>query len=48
LRYVDFHANRLVLRPHNLTFPVDLLEVAPGEAPADLIAGRVVVVMNEL
>jgi len=48
LRYVDFHANRLVLRPHNLAFPVDLLEVAPGEAPADLIAGRVALVMNEL
>ena len=48
LRYVDFLANRLVLRPHNIAFPVDLLEVAPGAAPADLIAGRVALVMNEL
>jgi hypothetical protein len=48
LRYVDFLGNRLVLRPHNLAFPVDLLEVAPGEAPADLIAGRVALVINEL
>jgi hypothetical protein len=47
LRYVDFLANRLVLRPHNLAFPVDLLEIAPGEAPADLIAGRVALLMNE-
>jgi hypothetical protein len=48
LRYVDFLANRLVLRPHNLAFPVDLLEIAPGEAPADLIAGRVALLINEL
>ena len=46
LRYVDFLANRLVLRPHNLAFPLDLLDLAPGEAPADLIAGRVVIIIN--
>ena len=48
LRYVDFLANRLVLRPHNITFPVDLLEVDPGQTPADLIAGRVILILNEL
>ena len=48
LRYVDFALNRLVLRPHNIAFPVDLLEVAPGEAPGDLIAGRVALILNEL
>jgi hypothetical protein len=48
LRYADFLANRLVLRPHNLAFPVDLLEIAPGESPGDLIAGRVVLIMNEV
>jgi len=47
LRYVDFVSNRLVLRPHNISFPVDLLEVEPGEAPSDLIAGRVALVLNE-
>lgn len=47
LRYVDFLANRLVLRPHNSAFPVDLLEVEPGESPNDLIAGRVVLILNE-
>jgi hypothetical protein len=39
LRYVDFVSNRLVLRPHNIAFPVDLIEVDPGEPPSDLIAG---------
>jgi hypothetical protein len=48
IRYVDFVVNRLVLRPHNLAAPVDLLEIPPGETPGDLIAGRIVLVQNEL
>jgi len=48
LRYVDFVANRLVLRPHNIAFPVDLIEVSPGESPADLIVGRIALIINEL
>ena len=47
LRYVDFVANRLVLRPHNIAFPVDLIEVDPDESPGDLIAGRVALIINE-
>ena len=48
LRYVEFLFNRLVLRPHNITFPLDLLEVGPGESPGELIVGRVVLILNEL
>jgi hypothetical protein len=47
LRYVDFVANRLVLRPHNIAFPVDLLEVNPGVPPSELIAGRIALILNE-
>jgi hypothetical protein len=47
LRYVDFVANRLVLRPHNIAFPVDLIEVDGGEAPSEMIAGRVALILNE-
>jgi hypothetical protein len=47
LRYVDFVSNRLVLRPHNIGFPVDLIEVDPDESPGDLIAGRVALILNE-
>ncbi len=47
LRYVDFTANRLVLRPHNIAFPVDLIEVDSGEPPSELIAGRVALILNE-
>jgi len=48
LRYVDFVTNRLVLRPLSIAFPVDLVEVGPGESPSDLIAGRVALILNEL
>jgi transcriptional regulator with XRE-family HTH domain len=47
LRYVDFVANRLVLRPHNIAFPVDLIEIESGEPPSELIAGRVALILNE-
>jgi hypothetical protein len=48
LRYVEFLSNRLALRPHNISFPLELIEVDPGEAPTDLITGRVVLILNEL
>ncbi|UWZ84712.1 hypothetical protein [Occallatibacter riparius] len=47
VRYADFQAGRLLLRPHNRAAPVDLLEPGPGESPGDLIVGRIVMVMNE-
>jgi transcriptional regulator with XRE-family HTH domain len=48
LRYVDFLSSRLVLRPHNIAFPVELIEVDPGESPNDLLAGRIALILNEL
>jgi len=47
VRYIQFSANRLVLRPHSAAFPVELIEVAPGETPADLVVGRVALILNE-
>ena len=47
MRYVDFTANRLVLRPYNIAFPVELAEVDPGETPSDRIVGRVALIVNE-
>ena len=47
LRYADFLSNRLILRPHNIAYPVDLIEVGHGESPGDLLAGRVVLILNE-
>jgi hypothetical protein len=48
LRYVDFVANRMVLRPHNLSFPVELIEIDPDESPTDFIVGRIALILNEL
>lgn len=47
LRYVDFLSARLILRPHNIAFPVDLVTIESGAAPGDFIAGRVVLILNE-
>jgi len=47
LRYVDQVGNRLVLRPQNIAFPVDLIEVDAGDSPGNLIAGRVALIVNE-
>jgi hypothetical protein len=48
LRYVELELSRLVLRPHNLAFPVELIDAGEWESPGDVLAGRVALVMNEL
>lgn len=48
LRYADFLAGRVVLRPHNVLFPLDLIEVGDNGSPGDLLAGRVVLIVNEV
>lgn len=47
LRYVNFLSSRLILRPHNIVFPVELIEIDPEESPGDLLAGRVALILNE-
>ena len=47
VRYADFQASRLVLRPFSRDFPVELLEMAGDETPGDFIAGRVIAVFNQ-
>jgi hypothetical protein len=47
LRYVDSMASRLVLRPYNIAFPVELAELDPGETQSDRIVGRVALILNE-
>lgn len=48
LRYADYVAMRLVLRPLSLASPVDLVEIDPDTSPGDLIAGRVALIIKEL
>ncbi len=48
LRYADYASARLMLRPLNMGFPVDLIEIGPEASPGEFIAGRVVLTINEL
>jgi hypothetical protein len=48
LRYVDFAAARLVLRPLNIAFPADVIEISPETPLGEYIAGRVVLTINEV
>jgi hypothetical protein len=48
IRYVDFLAGRLVLRPYNFAFPVALIDVDPEESPNELLVGRIALILNEL
>lgn len=47
IRYVEFVESRLVLRPLNIDFPAQLIEVEPGGSPNDLLVGRVALILNE-
>jgi hypothetical protein len=46
IRYAEFRTGRLVLRPRNADFPVELIDVEPGAALSSLVAGRVVFILN--
>ncbi len=41
IKYVGKAGDRLVLRPHNQAYPVDVVRVAKGKSAADYIVGRV-------
>jgi hypothetical protein len=48
LRYLNFRANRLILRPRNERSMIEVLDVEPGRKPSELIVGRVVLVLNQV
>jgi transcriptional regulator with XRE-family HTH domain len=47
-RYVGFEADHLVLRPHALEHPVELLSLGVAESPSGYIVGRVCLCISEL
>lgn len=47
IRYLGLSKDMLILRPHSLAEPVELVEIEPGASPTDLIVGRVVLVINK-
>lgn len=47
LRYVSLEESRLILRPQDLTYPVQLIRLLQTQSPADFIVGRVCMVISE-
>jgi hypothetical protein len=41
VKYVELAGRNLVLRPHNQSYPVSIVEIAEGKSFCDLIIGRV-------
>lgn len=48
LRYAEYISTRLILRPRNTGFPLDLIEIDPEASPGEYIAGRVTLIVNEV
>lgn len=48
LRYVEMDGENLLLRPLALSFPVQVLALRGRETPADVIVGRVCLLVSEL
>jgi transcriptional regulator with XRE-family HTH domain len=48
VRYAEFQSSRLILRPHNIAFPVELMALDPEESPSDWLVGRVALILNEI
>jgi Cro/C1-type HTH DNA-binding domain len=45
-RYAEFLSSRLILRPHNTAFPLEVLELEAGDLPDRFIVGRVAFIFN--
>jgi SOS-response transcriptional repressor LexA len=41
IKYVEFDGTHLVLRPHNSSYPINVIQVEEGKNPADYIVGRI-------
>jgi hypothetical protein len=48
LRYAEFQSSRLILRPHNIAFPVKLFAMDQKDSPSDLLTGRIALILNEI
>jgi hypothetical protein len=48
IRFVEFEAGRLVLRPSAIDYPIQLIEVAANHTPSDYIIGRICLLIDDL
>jgi hypothetical protein len=47
-RYVSFESRRVILRPHVLEYPVELIDIGEDASPTDVIVGRVCICISGL
>jgi transcriptional regulator with XRE-family HTH domain len=47
IRFVELLVDRVVLRPQNAAFPLEMVDSEPGKHPGEMIAGRVALIVNE-
>lgn len=47
-RHVVFESSRFVLRPRTLEHPLEVIHLAPEQAPSDLLIGRVCLCVSEV
>jgi transcriptional regulator with XRE-family HTH domain len=48
IRYAQAEAGRVVLRPHQVGFPLEVMDVAGGETANDLLVGRVALILRQM
>jgi transcriptional regulator with XRE-family HTH domain len=47
-RYVNFDSARIILRPHALEYPIELLELGENASPSGIIVGRACICISHL
>jgi hypothetical protein len=47
-RYVAHGSGHMILRPHAVEHPIELIEIGDGISPSDFIVGRVCICISQL
>ncbi len=48
IRYATLQGSNIILRPHKIEHPIDLIEIKPEESPGSFVIGRVCVSISEV
>lgn len=48
LRFVDLDEAHLILRPHSIAFPVQLIAITTAQTPSEFIVGRICLILAEV
>jgi hypothetical protein len=47
-RYATLQGSSIILRPHKIEHPIELIEIKPEESPSSYVVGRVCVSISEM